>query len=285
MKMKRLLSALISMLAFSAGAVELVLVEGSVSEDSSIGLAGVEYKVLYDGATGLVTFQGRGSNTAANCEVIFHAIDVKDDAGKNVIGYNGYCGHEPGPNDIPMTDLGDRWLGFSTNATVFSQNLGMFLTVVLRQDDARNLERFFGIHSMMTPNDWAGFDGSWTNRIKIVLPRMDLDGQEPRGTGLVDVPDSDEVNPGVLLVNTQTVLIVQNPGLNLGTCTLAWVDPANNKQLKLRAIVGGSPSGGWLSAPVTSACSDPWPKTYVVQTTGPWALTDRVDVVMLATSS
>jgi hypothetical protein len=69
-----------------------------------------------------------------------------------------------------MTDMGGGWLGFSINSADYSSTLGMFLTVVLREDDARNKERFFGINSMMSPNDWAGFDGSWENRIKIEFP-------------------------------------------------------------------------------------------------------------------
>ena len=105
-------------------------------------------------------------------------------------------------------------------------------------------------------------------------------GQEPLGAGLVDVPDGQELDPGGLLVGNQTRLIVQNPGTNLGSYALTWVNPANNKQLKLRAIINGSPSGGWLNSPVMAVCSDPWPKTYVVKTTGPWAYTDKVDVVL-----
>lgn len=170
--MKSMLSILMSMMVLSSGAAEVVLDEGTIAENSSVGLAGVEYKVLYDGATGLITFKGRGSTTAANCNVIFHGVDILDDAGKGVLGYNGNCGHTPGPSDVLMTDVGGGWLGFSIQAADYSPSLGMFLTVVLRQDDARNLERFFGVNSMMVPNDWAGFDGSWTNRIKIVLPKV-----------------------------------------------------------------------------------------------------------------
>ncbi len=158
------------LLALAAGAAETVLVEGSVAEDSSTSLAGVEYKVTYDDATGFVTFKGKGSTSADGCEVIFHAIDILDDVGKHVKGYNGYCGHTPGPDEVLMTDMGGGWLGFSINSADYSSTLGMFLTVVLREDDARNKERFFGINSMMSPNDWAGFDGSWENRIKIEFP-------------------------------------------------------------------------------------------------------------------
>jgi hypothetical protein len=170
--MKSMLSVLMSMMVLSAGAAEVLLSEGTIAENSSIGLAGVEYKVTYDGATGIITFKGKGSTSAASCNVIFHGIDVLDDAGKGVLGYNGNCGHTPGPTDVLMTDVGGGWLGFSIKAADYSPSLGVFLTVALRQDDARNLERFFGINSMTKPNDWAGFDGSWDNRIKIIMPRL-----------------------------------------------------------------------------------------------------------------
>ena len=168
--MKSLLSVVAFLLAFAAGAAEIVLVEGSVAEVPAIGLVGVEYKVLYDDATYKVIFKAKGETSAANCALIFHAVSIQDDAGKSVTGYNGNCGHTPGPTDVLMTDDGYGWLTFSIDANDYTPSLGMFLTVVLRQDNARNLERFFGICSMTAPNDWGSFDGSWANRIKIAVP-------------------------------------------------------------------------------------------------------------------
>ncbi len=172
--MKRLLTVVASLLAFAAGATEIELVTGSVAEDASIGLAGVTYKVSYDDGTHLVTFKAKGETTASNCALIFHAVSIQDDAGKSVTGYNGNCGHTPGPTDVLMTDDGTGWLTFSLDANDYTPSLGMFLTVVLRQDNARNLERFFGLCSMTAPNDWASFDGSWDNRIKIAGPKRNL---------------------------------------------------------------------------------------------------------------
>ncbi len=169
-KMKSLLTVAASLLAFAAGATEIELVTGSVAEDASIGLAGVAYKVSYDDATHKVIFKAKGETTASNCALIFHAVSIQDDAGKSVNGYNGNCGHTPGPTDVLMTDDGTGWLAFSIDANDYTPSLGMFLTVVLRQDNARNLERFFGLCSMTAPNDWASFDGSWDNRIKIAVP-------------------------------------------------------------------------------------------------------------------
>ncbi len=168
--MKSLIAVWACMVACVTGATEVVLVDSSVAENPAAGLAGVAYRVTYDDATRLVTFKANGDTSASSCNIIFHSVSIEDDAGKSVTGYNGYCGHAPTPADILMTNAGNGWLSFSIHADEYTKNLGIFLNVVLRQDNARNLERFFGVSSMNTPNDWAGFDFSWDNRIKIVVP-------------------------------------------------------------------------------------------------------------------
>jgi len=174
--MKKLFSVLVFMLALTvltAGAAEVVLVDTvTVAENASSGLAGAQYRVVFDNVARVVTFKIKGMTTAANCSIVFQAITVKDDATptpKTIVGYNGNAGHTPAGN-VAMTNAGGGWLAFSINAANYTPNLGMFLTVVLRQDNARNLERFFGISSMAAPNDWANFNNSWGNMIKITVP-------------------------------------------------------------------------------------------------------------------
>jgi hypothetical protein len=46
-------------------------------------------------------------------------------------------------------------------------NLGMFFVINIREDDEANLERFWGLTAMTTPNSWGSFDWSWGNRLKL----------------------------------------------------------------------------------------------------------------------
>jgi hypothetical protein len=45
--------------------------------------------------------------------------------------------------------------------------LGAFFVVNVREDDARDLQRFIGVTAMSTPNSWGTFDWSWGNRLKL----------------------------------------------------------------------------------------------------------------------
>lgn len=107
--------------------------------------------------------------------------------------------------------------------------------------------------------------------------KVDLDGQElqspPPPQNWKDVPDDQEVNPGVLLVSAKTRLLVQNPGANVGKYKLTWTDPAPNKHLKLVGTNGPN-------SPIEVDCAGPWPKEYMAVAAGNWDFSDAVEVTL-----
>jgi hypothetical protein len=113
------------------------------------------------------------------------------------------------------------------------------------------------------------------NITKPPVPNVDLDGQElvALPNNWRDVPDEEEVTPGVVLISGRTKLLIKDPGTNAGKFTLAWTNPAPDKQLRLVGTERAQP-------PIEVDSLGPWPKEYLVETVGKWTEEDAVDVVL-----
>ena len=114
---------------------------------------------------------------------------------------------------------------------------------------------------------------------------VDLDGEEPDGLGGTrTIDDPDDYSPGILSVNGETFLVVQDPVVeHSGMLTLSWSDPLDEgKKLEVEGQSEGS---------YTLECADvpEWPRKLVVRTLvesgdgwveGEWGATRDIVVTM-----
>jgi len=113
---------------------------------------------------------------------------------------------------------------------------------------------------------------------------VDLDGEEPDGDGGLDpVDDTEDYSPGILLVSSESKLVVQDPGVDSGTLTLTWPSPLPGEADKKLEIDGDS--DGTYEIDCSTAT---WPVKLLVKTLkndggwaeGDWDYDDYVEVTM-----
>jgi hypothetical protein len=159
--------------------VETDLLTGSVAAESSstenLNLAGAAWSVVLNADCSVTfcltptLFDGSPLLKALTIGIRTEAEAIAD-AGGIDLTYGSSDGTSP-DDELVSTDGGVTYCYTAPAGSLPSGEVGIFFMVNGRApDDGNDLQRWIGMTSMTSANDWGGFDWSWANRFKITLP-------------------------------------------------------------------------------------------------------------------